>query len=86
MPCSAKTPRPGHALAAPDIDRFIARRDQCDHFRGEEPFDEARRAFLNRKMAQSCSRTDTELAALRRKYRNDPARLTRLAGYEDTIE
>lgn len=86
MPAPAKTPRLAHPLAAPDVDRFIVRRDQCDHFRGEEPYDKARGAFLSRKMAQTCSRTDAELAALRRKYRDDPATLTRLAGYEDTIE
>ena len=86
MPSPAKAPLSGHALAAEDIDRFIARRDQCDHFRGEEPYDKARGAFLNRKMAETCSRSDAELAALRRKYQNEPAKLRRLADYEDTIE
>jgi hypothetical protein len=29
-----------------DVAKFKDRRDLCDHFRGEEPYDEERRAFL----------------------------------------
>ncbi len=71
---------------SPEVARFIAERDACDHFRGEEPYDAARAAFLVRETRRLCTGTDRKLAALRRRFANDPAVTARLAGYEDRIE
>lgn len=70
----------------PDVARFIERRDLCDHFRGEEPYDAERREFLEKRMRQYCTGTDAQLAALKKKYKNRSRVGTKLNGYEETIE
>ncbi len=72
--------RPGRVAA------FIAQRDKCDHFRGEEPYDKARARFLAAQMKRYCTGTDRRLKALRARYANQPKALARLADYEDNIE
>jgi hypothetical protein len=69
-----------------NTDRFIVRRDQCDHFRGEDAYDAARGRFLAAQMRKYCKGTDRELKRLRIKYAKNPAILARLAKYEDSIE
>lgn len=69
-----------------DVAAFIERRDSCDHFRGEEPYDAERAAHIKAALAASCTGTDRELAALRRKYAADPHLMGRLSRYEDRIE
>jgi hypothetical protein len=69
-----------------DIDHFIERREACDHFRGEDPYDGARRAFLKRKMSKTCNGTDAELHQLRWKYRDKPDVVQRLFVFDDQIE
>jgi hypothetical protein len=87
---STNAPAPS-ATASPqvlprDVRAFIARRDECDHFRGEEPSDEARAAELERKLKQTCTGTDAALAALRRDHAGEPAAIAALANYEDSVE
>lgn len=74
---------PVHANA---LDTFIAKRTQCDHFRGEEAYDTARGRFLARQLRRYCRGTDRELAALRRRYAHRPAVLRRLAQFETRVE
>jgi hypothetical protein len=69
-----------------DVNRSVERRDACDHFRGEEPYDTKRAAFLNRKQREACAGTDAQLRQLKRKYLRDRAVQSRLAGYEAGIE
>ncbi len=69
-----------------DVTRFVERRDRCDHFRGEEPYDAQRRAFLARQLRRSCSGTDRRLAALKSKYRDSPSTRSVLDAYEPSIE
>ena len=69
-----------------DVLRFIERRDACDHFRGEDPYDAARRRFLEQQTRRFCLGTDAELERLRQKYRNDTAVTARLDQYEPGIE
>jgi len=80
----------GMALAQPqwpaDLARFIERRDACDHFRGEDPYDQERREFLNQKMTALCVGTDEELSRLKSKYRNDQRVVSKLNEYEAQIE
>ncbi len=69
-----------------DVARFIERRDACDHFRGEDPYDQERREFLNQKMTELCAGTDAELSRLKSKYRNDKKVASKLNEYEAQIE
>ena len=69
-----------------DVARFIDRRDGCDHFRGEDPYDQERREFLHRRMTELCVGTDQVLSRLKRKYRNDKRVLSKLNEYEERIE
>ena len=76
----ARTPLPS------DVMRFTRQRDLCDHYRQEEPYDDARRKFLQEGVRASCSGTDRALRRLKAKYRASPIVLRRLAGYEPSIE
>jgi hypothetical protein len=72
--------------APADIAAFKERRTQCDHFRGEEPYDKAREKFLLEQLKQYCTGTDAELAMLRKKYARDAAAMKSLNAYEERIE
>ena len=69
-----------------DVASFRARRDDCDHLRGEEAYDAARSAELKILLEQSCKGTDQVLAALRSKYESDDGIIKALQQYDDTIE
>lgn len=69
-----------------EVERFIERRGQCDHFRGEEPYDPERRKFLQQRMLEFCVGTDKQLAGLKQKYRSNKAVIERLNQYEAQIE
>lgn len=87
-PAGANVSRaPSEDAAVPaDVTAFRERRDECDHFRGEEPYDAERAAFLNDALARTCTGTDAELKALRTRYARNPGVLALLAGYEDEAE
>ena len=70
----------------PDVAAFIERRDRCDHFRGEDPFDEERRRFLQQQTLQLCVGTDQQLAALKKQYQDNAAIMGKLNQYEVSIE
>ncbi|WP_310221953.1 hypothetical protein [Sphingobium xenophagum] len=77
------------ASAAPfprEVTEFMVARDSCDHFRGEEPYDAERRAYIAENIAELCRGTDTKLALLRQRYASDPSVIAALRGYEDQIE
>jgi hypothetical protein len=69
-----------------DVNQFIVRREQCDHFRGEEAYDEERGRFLAQKLDSFCKGTDGELAALKRKYAVRGDLTKRLSEFESMIE
>jgi hypothetical protein len=57
-----------------DVKALVDRHEGCDHWAGEEPYDEARGkeiAAAVRKL--KCDRIDKDVAALRRKYTGNPA-------------
>jgi hypothetical protein len=83
---AASAPAALVAALPQDVLAFRARRDQCDHFRGEEGYDAQRAAFLAAELARTCTGSDAALAALRERYRQDPSALAALKDYEDTIE
>ncbi|HEX7877738.1 MAG TPA: hypothetical protein VF489_14275 [Sphingobium sp.] len=81
------SPDAAQSTAFPDeVTGFMVDRDGCDHFRGEEPYDSDRRAYLAESIAELCTGTDARLAMLRRRYAGNPAVITALHGYEDRIE
>ncbi len=69
-----------------DVSAFIEKRDMCDHFRGEEPYDKERRAFLEKNILELCTGSDAALANLKSKYINDKEVSSRLDKYESKIE
>lgn len=68
-----------------DIRTFIARHESCEHFIGEEPYDEERRAFLNEAVSETCTGIDQQLHDLRTRYAEDPA-LREVLSEFDTLE
>jgi cytochrome c556 len=82
----AATPSDQRRALPADVRAFVAKRDTCDHFRGEEPYDAARRAEIAKALATNCKGTDAQLAHLRKKYRGQRAATKALAGYEARIE
>lgn len=77
----------GSALPFPrEVTTFMVDRDGCDHFRGEEPYDAERRAYIAENIAELCSGTDAKLATLRRRYAGDQSVTAALRGYEERIE
>jgi hypothetical protein len=69
-----------------EIIAFREKRDACDHFRGEEPYDAKRAAFLAAELARTCTGTDRELAALRKRFAGNAKAIAALKDYEDKIE
>lgn len=69
-----------------DVSAFVEKRDLCDHFRGEEPYDEERREFLIKNITKLCTGTDNELARLKEKYKDNSAITEKLSSYEEDIE
>lgn len=77
----------GSAIPFPqEVTAFMVDRDGCDHFRGEEPYDEERRVYLAESIAELCTGSDARLASLRKRYVADPSVIAALSGYEDRIE
>jgi cytochrome c556 len=69
-----------------DVAAFVERRDSCDHFRDEEPYDAERAAELKAKLKETCTGSDKELADLRRKYARNRKIMYRLSNYENRVE
>jgi hypothetical protein len=69
-----------------EVQQFQKNRDLCDHFRGEEAYDNDRRQFLLEQMKTYCSGSDDKLKALRLKYAANKAVLESLKKYQDRIE
>ena len=82
----ASTAQEGVSKLPQDVAKFKERRDLCDHFRGEEPYDEERRKFLAENLKKYCRGTDKELAALKARYKNNRTVRKVLEQYEDEIE
>ncbi len=70
-----------------DLPTFLERRQMCDHFRGEipDPPDPQRLAQVQQQIDESCRGSDAQLAALKQRYRDDPAVMQRLEALEPRI-
>ena len=71
-----------------DIERFVSRREGCDHMRGEipEPNQEARARQVQREIQRLCAGTDTQLKKLKKKYGANSQIMTTLNEFEPEIE
>ena len=71
-----------------DVERFIERRENCDHFRGElpDPSEKERLEQVIDNANKFCEGTDAQLKALKKRYANNPAVMSRLNKFEDQIE
>jgi hypothetical protein len=69
-----------------DVSIFIENRDLCDHFRGEDPYDEERRVFLEENISKFCTGTDAELSKLKKKYSKNQSIMGILNQYEEKVE
>lgn len=69
-----------------DVDSFIATREDCDHWRGEDPYDKEREAEINWNVCQTCLGTDEQLASLKKKYANNAAVISVLSEFELKVE
>lgn len=83
---------PPNAYAAPSspipaaVKAFVARRAECQHWAGEEPYDAARRAQINRAVLRlRCARLDRDEALLRRRYGKNPNAIRALDQSPDAL-
>jgi hypothetical protein len=65
-----------------EVQRFIERREGCEHWAGEPDYDEARRKQIEDAVKELCPGIDTQLAALRKTYARDPEVIAALADFE----
>jgi hypothetical protein len=90
----AWAPSAGAAAAPPvsarplpaDVRAFVARRDHCDHFRGEDSDDPARQREIARSLERYCAGTDTTLARLKARYRGNVRVAHVLSRYDPNVE
>lgn len=71
-----------------DVTKFVAQRQECDYLRGEIP-DPSEKERLEQVIAEinsACRGTDTGLAALKRKYRQNVMVIKELNQFEPQIE
>jgi hypothetical protein len=74
------------AWSPPDIAAYVERREACNHWGGEEPYDKARLAEINRAVAKlNCGALDTDEKALLRRYRSTPALGKRIRAAKDAL-
>ena len=69
-----------------DVRAYVARRNDCDHFRGEASPDETRQAEIDAETLRLCKGSDRQLARLKRKYTRNRAVQHALADYDPRIE
>ncbi|WP_143707463.1 hypothetical protein [Uliginosibacterium sp. TH139] len=74
------------AAVPSDVAKFVARRERCDHFRGEEVYDERRGQYLAKQVFKYCTGTDRQLLALKNRYKSDSDVLKSLSEFEERIE
>ena len=84
----AATTASGFTAALPnDVEAFIQKRRECDHWRGEDPAQSAeRRAQIEEATKKLCVGTDRELARLKHKYRSSKSVIEALSEFEVKIE
>jgi hypothetical protein len=81
---AAAGPAASVARMPPDVRRFIARRQSCTRWAGEEPYDQARAREIESALRQDqCNTIEATEARLRRRYAPRPDVLRALAAMPD---
>ena len=88
---SSPAPLPDDSSLTQDVDAFVIEREACDHFReepteGSSPDQIERRDFIQDSFDIYCAGTDRRLAALKHRFKNNPAVIAQLSGYETSVE
>ncbi len=76
---------PDAGAIPPDVEAYLERRGLCEHFIGEEPYDEERRRFLHLRIQQTCSGINEQGEATRALHRNAPTVLELLDAHSEPI-
>jgi len=71
-----------------DVQRFVDRREGCDHMRGEmpDPGERQRARAMSREIQQLCAGTDHSLAQLKKRYAKNPVVMRHLDEFEPAVE
>lgn len=71
-----------------DVQKFIDRREGCDHMRGELPDPNQKQSMkeVNREIEKLCKGTDRQLVQLKKKYVSNASVIQRLNEFEEGIE
>lgn len=75
-------PAPAQAKAPDEVEQLVQRIERCEHFAGEEPYDQARARELRAQVAANCRGNRAALEQLRQRHAGDPQVLNRLAGLD----
>ena len=69
-----------------DIAAYAGRRKQCNHWGGEEGYDKARAAEINRAVSRlDCDALEVDEKRLLRRYRSSPALLKAIRAAKDAL-
>jgi hypothetical protein len=71
--------KPFSELVPKDVRAFVIDVQACGHFSGEEPYDAARRAFLEKMIKKTCTDLEARRATLTSRYSSSPAILTEIS-------
>lgn len=85
-PAEAKRAASSARTLPADVRAFVARRDTCDHFRGEDADDPARQREIARGLKRYCTGTDDALARIKARYRGNARVLRLLSRYDANVE
>lgn len=79
------TPAASEETIPPDVQSYLDRRRACEHFLGEEPYDDGRRRFLQLRILQTCSGINEQGEATRQLHRDSPEILKLLEPHLEPI-
>ena len=65
-----------------NVQRFMVKRADCEHWIGEEGYDAPRKREIERAVRLTCTGVDRELDRLRKTYRRNPRVLAALKDYD----
>ena len=69
-----------------DVITLLKRVDGCDHFAGEEPYDEQRRIEILKALTKlKCARIDKDRDALLKKYKKQNQIVNKIENFQSTL-
>ncbi len=80
---AADAPLGTSAALPPDVEAQRENAETCEHFAGEEPYDEARRREIEAAIDASCRPLHAALPALWTRHQDDPAVMATLTQWQE---